>query len=260
MIVSPPTFRLRHAVTALFLIFMIWQLRQQTHAAIPPAQDVGRFMPKDPAGMTGLRKPLTDNRRHRIAAQYRLGFFNAFSNPQEKEPGPYPSLIGLPMGKAKPIPKIQRKPWGETTDEREERRNRQRTVKDAFVHAWKGYKKSAWRMDDLKPLMGGSTSTIFGWEKILIDSLDTLWIMGLTDYFYEAVMEVRKIDFTQTIESEVNVFQTTIRYLGGLLGAYDVSGGQPEYKILLDKAIELGDFLLKAFDTDNRMPMTRWKW
>lgn len=44
--------------------------------------------------------------------------------------------------------------------------------------------------------------------------------------------------------------QTTIRHLGGLLSAYDLSG-EPA---LLEKAHELGEMLYMAFDTPNRMP------
>lgn len=38
-------------------------------------------------------------------------------------------------------------------------------------------------------------------------------------------------------------FETGIWYLGGFLSAYDLSGEQ----VLLDKAEELGDYLLNAF-------------
>jgi mannosyl-oligosaccharide alpha-1,2-mannosidase len=81
--------------------------------------------------------------------------------------------------------------------------------------------------------------------------------MGLKDEFEEAVLAVEKLDFTTCSLEEINVFETTIRYLGGFLGAYDISHG--EYPILLQKAIEIGQMLYNAFDTPNRMPITRWK-
>jgi mannosyl-oligosaccharide alpha-1,2-mannosidase len=81
--------------------------------------------------------------------------------------------------------------------------------------------------------------------------------MGLHDEFKQAVQAVDKIDFTTCALDEINVFETTIRYLGGFLSAYDLSGGKfPE---LLQKAEEMGIMLYKAFDTNNRMPITRWK-
>jgi uncharacterized protein (UPF0248 family) len=44
----------------------------------------------------------------------------------------------------------------------------------------------------------------------------------------------------------VSVFETTIRYLGGLLGAHSLT----KSNLFLTKAIELGDRLIKAFKTD----------
>jgi mannosyl-oligosaccharide alpha-1,2-mannosidase len=85
--------------------------------------------------------------------------------------------------------------------------------------------------------------------------LDTLWIMGMKDEFKEAVQAVETIDFTTCALDEINVFETTIRYLGGFLAAYDLSNDVS----LLRKAIEIGSLLYKAFDTPNRMPITRWK-
>jgi mannosyl-oligosaccharide alpha-1,2-mannosidase len=84
-----------------------------------------------------------------------------------------------------------------------------------------------------------------------VDSLDTLWIMGLKDEFYEAVQAVADIDFGETNLTTVSVFETTIRYLGGLLSAYDLSN----MSILLKKAIQLGEMLYRAFDTPNNTPL-----
>jgi mannosyl-oligosaccharide alpha-1,2-mannosidase len=82
--------------------------------------------------------------------------------------------------------------------------------------------------------------------------------MELKDDFEKAVTAVGNIDFTVTEQETLNTFETTIRYLGGLLSAYDLSEGK--YPVLLDKAVELGDMLYAAFDTPNRMPITRWSW
>ena len=76
------------------------------------------------------------------------------------------------------------------------------------------------------------------------------------DEFDEAVKAINKIDFTTCAIDEINVFETTIRYLGGFLAAYDLSGGK--YPQLLAKAREMGEMLYVAFDTPNRMPITRW--
>ena len=55
---------------------------------------------------------------------------------------------------------------------------RQEKVVDAFLHAWKGYKDYAWGHDHLKPI----SKTYNDWFHLgltIIDSLDTLYIMGL---------------------------------------------------------------------------------
>jgi mannosyl-oligosaccharide alpha-1,2-mannosidase len=84
----------------------------------------------------------------------------------------------------------------------------------------------------------------------MVDALDTLWIMGLHNEFYATAAAVVRLDWANTTYTSVKVFETTIRYLGGLISAYDLSG-RPA---LLQKATELGDMLYMAFDTPNRIP------
>jgi mannosyl-oligosaccharide alpha-1,2-mannosidase len=86
-----------------------------------------------------------------------------------------------------------------------------------------------------------------GWAATLVDGLDSLYIMGLQDEFDSALEALDSINFSRPNAERVPVFETTIRYLGGLLGAYDVSGGK--YPLLLQKADQLGEFLFQAFDT-----------
>jgi len=69
---------------------------------------------------------------------------------------------------------------------------------------------------------------------------------------------VRNLDFKSSRRGDIPIFETTIRYLGGLIGAYDVTDGK--YKILLDKAVELAEIMMGAFDTPNRMPDTFYQW
>lgn len=171
---------------------------------------------------------------------------------------PVENYTALPTGPLASIPRIQAEFRKETDEGKEQRQQRLDAVKEAFVHSWEGYKSNAWMNDELAPLTGQRKNGFGGWGATLVDSLDTLWIMGLEKEFATAVSALRKVDFTTTKLYKVNVFETTIRYLGGLLSAYDVSG--QKYGLLLEKAIELGDMLYIAFDTPNRMPVTRWDW
>ncbi|KAF1833535.1 seven-hairpin glycosidase [Decorospora gaudefroyi] len=171
---------------------------------------------------------------------------------------PVSSLAPLPTGTPSAIPKIQHDFGVETEHNKAERLQRQVAVKAAFVHSWNGYKKHAWLQDEVTPVTGGYKNGFGQRGATLVDALDTLIIMDLEDEFEQAVHATNKIDFTTAAVERLNVFETTIRYLGGLLSAYDLS--QAKHRTLLQKATELGDMLYAAFDTPNRMPITRWDW
>ena len=75
--------------------------------------------------------------------------------------------------------------------------------------------------------------------------------MGLRTEFADAVLALSAIDFSRADNPcVVNLFETTIRHLGGLIAAYDLSG-EP---LLLPKIVELGDLLHRAFNTFNGLP------
>ncbi|KUJ14757.1 seven-hairpin glycosidase [Mollisia scopiformis] len=156
------------------------------------------------------------------------------------------------------MPKIQFSFNDETPDAKINREKRQTKVKEEFQKAWSGYRKKAWLHDELSPETGGFKDPFCGWAATLVDSLDTLWIMGLQEEFENAARAVDLLDFTTSPRGDIPVFETTIRYLGGLIAAYDVSGYK--YKNLLDKAVELAEILLGTFDTPNRMPQAYYYW
>lgn len=129
--------------------------------------------------------------------------------------------------------------------------SRQQAVRKEFLHAWDGYRDHSWMADGLLPLSGGRRTQFCSWSATLIDSLDTLWIMGLTEEFEHAVNATMTVDFKHSAEMcEVSLFESTIRYLGGIIGAYDLSG-EPR---LREKMVEVGDVLHGAFRTGNGMP------
>ncbi|KAJ8549342.1 hypothetical protein K7X08_033049 [Anisodus acutangulus] len=134
---------------------------------------------------------------------------------------------------------------------------RQQKVKDAFIHAWSGYKEYAMGYDELMPLSHRGVDGLGGLGATVIDALDTAMIMGADEVVYEAGSWIEK-HLPERIEGkgQVNLFETTIRVLGGLLSAYHLSGGDqervPEHKgpkpsIYLENAKNLADRLLTAF-------------
>jgi mannosyl-oligosaccharide alpha-1,2-mannosidase len=103
-----------------------------------------------------------------------------------------------------------------------------------------------------------------GW--IIVDSLDTMMLMNLTSRLQHA-REWLSTSLTYDQEQDVNTFETTIRMLGGLLSAHYLSTEFPELAPLseddpgkagedlyLEKATDLADRLLGAFDSDSGVP------
>ncbi|KAK3835900.1 MAG: hypothetical protein JOS17DRAFT_782464 [Linnemannia elongata] len=130
----------------------------------------------------------------------------------------------------------------------EERKDK---VKEAFLHSWNAYRRDAWGKDEYHPIAKyGSNMVKEGQGFTIVDSLDTILLMGLRDEFEEAKAWVRdELTFDQ--EGEVNLFETTIRVLGGLLSAYDQSGYD---QVFLTKAVDLADRLMGAFKTASGIP------
>lgn len=177
---------------------------------------------------------------------------------KEHFPLPTESIIQLPTGRPKAIPRIQYDFPDESAKEKVDREKKLDIIKKTFMFSWSGYKKNAWMHDELSPVSGQYRDPFCGWAATLVDSLDTLWMMGLKSEFEDATKAVANIDFTASIRNDIPLFETVIRYLGGLIAAYDLGGSK--YRILLDKAVELAEILIGAFDTPNRMPMTFYLW
>eukprot|EP00096_Caligus_rogercresseyi_P002186 TRINITY_DN1417_c0_g1_i7.p1 TRINITY_DN1417_c0_g1~~TRINITY_DN1417_c0_g1_i7.p1 ORF type:complete len:421 (+),score=118.63 TRINITY_DN1417_c0_g1_i7:214-1476(+) len=95
------------------------------------------------------------------------------------------------------------------------------------------------------------TMNWFGLGLTIIDGLDTMVLMNLQDEFNESVAWIKNnLDFN--ISKDVNLFETTIRILGGLLSAYHLT--DKTHSVLLDKAKDLGDRLLGGFQTPSGIP------
>ena len=117
-------------------------------------------------------------------------------------------------------------------------------------HSWEGYAKHAMGFDEVDPIQLRGSNDLGGLGATVLDSLDSLHLMGLTAQFADATEWVRaNFHAGEEPGADVNVFETTIRCLGGLLSAYDLSA-EP---IFLERATSLGDKLLAAFRTASGM-------
>ncbi|KAJ1372151.1 hypothetical protein KIN20_034230 [Parelaphostrongylus tenuis] len=111
--------------------------------------------------------------------------------------------------------------------------DRQRAVVDAFKHAWAGYRRFAWGHDQLRPVSGGY-SDWFDTGLTIVDALDTAIIMNLKEEVAQGTEWIRNsLSFEK--DRYVNLFETTIRTLGGLLSAFHLTGD----RMFVDKAEDL---------------------
>ena len=168
--------------------------------------------------------------------------------------------------------------------------DRREQVKAAFVLSWEGYEKYAWGTlclviwktfsinspniiltsaikghDEYHPVSKkGNQITPKGLGWIIVDALDTLMIMNLTTQLSHARdWIVTSLDYDQ--DQAVNTFETTIRMLGGLLSAHYISTSFPDMApvndnlgddLYIEKAADLADRLLGAFDSKSGVPYT----
>ena len=116
-----PAFRFRRwriaILTILFMVVSLYYLNAQRNQ---PNYGNSPYVPPSP------HNPFFDGRVH-----------------WKKRPDQYPvlSLIPLPSGSPKKIPKIQAIAPTESDSAKEERLRRRDAVKESFTHSWEGYKK-----------------------------------------------------------------------------------------------------------------------
>mmetsp|Transcript_2149 Transcript_2149/g.7836 ORF Transcript_2149/g.7836 Transcript_2149/m.7836 type:complete len:587 (-) Transcript_2149:2011-3771(-) len=130
---------------------------------------------------------------------------------------------------------------------------RRTAIRNAFKHAWQGYKSRAWGHDDLKPLSGSFSDWVRGGVGMtIIDGIDTAWIMGLQDEYKDGLNWIREnLHFNKP--SSISVFECTIRVLGGLVSAFDLTGEE----IFKQKAREIADRLAPAFGSKTGVPFAQ---
>uniref|UniRef100_A0A673MX41 alpha-1,2-Mannosidase n=1 Tax=Sinocyclocheilus rhinocerous TaxID=307959 RepID=A0A673MX41_9TELE len=125
-------------------------------------------------------------------------------------------------------------------------------IKEMMQFSWDNYKRYAWGSNELRPVSKqGHSSNLFGSLKgaTIVDALDTLYIMEMYDEF-EAATEWVEMNLDFNMNAEISVFEVNIRFVGGLLSAYYLSGKE----VFRRKAVELGEKLLPAFKTPTGIP------
>ncbi|GJY94159.1 mannosyl-oligosaccharide 1,2-alpha-mannosidase MNS3 [Tanacetum coccineum] len=128
--------------------------------------------------------------------------------------------------------------------------DKEESVQKAFLQAWSGYKMYALGSDELMPLskrgidglggLGDTVSMLYydelmslskrgidglgGLGATVVDALDTTMIMKLDDVVKESGSWIEKnLPGSSSKKGQVNLFETAIRVVGGLLSAYHLS-------------------------------------
>ncbi|GAA5828288.1 hypothetical protein JCM3770_004951, partial [Rhodotorula araucariae] len=131
---------------------------------------------------------------------------------------------------------------------------RRDAILDALKHSYSAYERDAFGFDDYHPIThhGSNMSPAGPVGYFVIDSLDSLLLTGLDDEYQRARNWVADLSFD--LDDKFHTFEITIRVLGGLLSAYHLSGETDQ--MLLDKAVDLAERLLPAFDTPSGLPLS----
>lgn len=123
-------------------------------------------------------------------------------------------------------------------------------ITTACRHAWSGYKQYASGYDALMPISKKGHNW-YGVSFLMtpVDAFDTFTLLGLNTEANEArEMIVSRLSFN--VDQEVQLFEVSIRLLGGLLSSYELS----QDKRFLELAMDLGKRLLPAFNSPTNMP------
>jgi hypothetical protein len=103
--------------------------------------------------------------------------------------------------------------------------SRAKAVRGALKDAFRAYEKDASGFDDLAPVSRRGVNWLYA-RATLVDALDSLYVVGLREDYERAVTEVLRPTLVgePPFWQSVSVFEYHIRVVGGLLGAFEVSG------------------------------------
>ncbi|KAM0262299.1 hypothetical protein ACHAQJ_001768 [Trichoderma viride] len=142
--------------------------------------------------------------------------------------------------------------------------SRAAAVKAAFRTSWNAYHQFAFPHDDLHPVSNTFDDERNGWGSSAIDGLDTAILMGDADIVNTILQRVPQINFTTTAvaNQSISVFETNIRYIGGMLASYDLLKGpfsslvknQTLINNLLTQSESLANSLKVSFNTPSGVP------
>ena len=145
---------------------------------------------------------------------------------------------------------------------------RQEALKLTFEKRWATYRKGGWGYDQYNPATKMRQNVVdggIGW--VIVNNLDALILMNMTSELQEAHSWIFKsLNFDK--DQELSTYEGTSRVLGGLLSAHYLSSTFPSMApivttedgedLYLEKAIDLADRLLDAFESTTGIPYPKY--
>ncbi|PVH93200.1 glycoside hydrolase family 47 protein [Periconia macrospinosa] len=168
-----------------------------------------------------------------------------------------PGVLALPRN----TPKILKSAGQQKRADLPSPEERTQAVIDTFRTAWAGYEEYAFPNDELKPVTNGFSNSRNKWGASAVDALSTALVMGQKDIVNTIIDYIPTINYFET-PSEVSLFETTIRYLGGMLSGYDFLTGpladladnKTNVEQLLKQSENLANAMSFAFETESGVP------
>jgi len=205
------------------------------------------------AQLEDLRKKQIEEQKQRVIAKPKIDNAQPLDNQVVKKPS---SSSEKSSSEVQQINKVQNDlpivMGGEDHDA--DARKKRDKVKAMMQHAWDGYEKYAWGKNEVRPVsLRGHSASIFGSSSMgasIVDALDTLYIMGMTEEYQRARQWVEENLDVNKMSGDISVFETNIRYVGGLLSIYALTGDD----LFREKALHVAEKLTPAFKTPTGIP------
>ncbi|XP_052851611.1 mannosyl-oligosaccharide alpha-1,2-mannosidase IA [Drosophila gunungcola] len=127
-------------------------------------------------------------------------------------------------------------------------------IKEMMLHAWRNYALVVWGTNEFRPISrrvhAGSDFGTYKLGASIVESLDTLHVMGLVKEVKRSRDWIEKSFSLDRVDEALSVFELTSRLLAPMLTLYSLTGDL----LYKDKAIHIADKIVPAFDTATGIP------
>ena len=140
---------------------------------------------------------------------------------------------------------------------------RRKQIEAAFEHAWEGYSTHCFGHDFIHPVSNTCNDNLGGFGATAFDALSTAIMFRNEKVVLQILGQISEKDFTHVVGGDsIQVFEVTIRILGGMVSSFDLLNGpysdvsedEDLRHALYSQMTRLGAILSCAFDTPTGIP------